>query len=278
MSKVAVAKRSFIMEHLRKAHMIELLAQGRRLDGRALLDYRPIDIKCNVIQKANGSAQVSLGNTQVIAGVKIEVGAPFPDTPDKGLLVVNAEILPLASPYAEPGPPDEDAIELSRVVDRGVRESDMVDLSKLVLIPGQKVRAIFVDVSVLNVDGNLIDATSYAVVSALLTTKMPELEVTSSGEIKEKDSMIPLPVSKIPVSVTFARIGEAMVVDPDSEEEAVMDARITLTTVDEGHLCAGQKGLAGGLTYEQIMFAAETAKIKGQEIREIIKKAVGSVG
>lgn len=275
---MASAKKSFIMEHLRKAHMIELLAKGRRLDGRELLDYRPIDIKCNIIQKANGSAQVSLGNTQVIAGVKIEVGAPFPDTPDKGLLVVNAEILPLASPYAEPGPPDEEAIELSRVVDRGVRESGMIDLSKLVLIPGQKVRAVFVDVSVLNVDGNLIDATSYAVVSALMTTKMPELEVSGSGEIREKGGLIPLPVSNIPVSVTFARIGESLVVDPDSEEESVMDARITLTTIDDGHLCAGQKGLPGGLTYEQIMFAAETAKIKGRQIREIIKKSVSSVG
>jgi exosome complex component RRP42 len=66
--KVAVvSKRPFVIEHLRKAQMIELLAQGRRLDGRSLLDYRPIDIKCNVIQKANGSALVSLGNTQVIA-------------------------------------------------------------------------------------------------------------------------------------------------------------------------------------------------------------------
>ncbi len=275
---MAAAKKSFVMEHLRKAHMIELLAKGKRLDGRALLDYRPIDIKCNVIQKANGSAQVSLGNTQVIAGVKIEVGPPFPDTPDKGLLVVNAEILPLASPYAEPGPPDEEAIELSRVVDRGVRESGMIDLSKLVLTPGQKVRAVFVDVSVLNVDGNLIDATSYAVVSALMTTKMPELEVSENLQIKEKPNTIPLPVSNIPVSVTFARIGESLIIDPDSEEESVMDARITLTTVDDGHLCAGQKGLAGGLTYEQIMFAAETAKIKGQEIREIIKKVVGSIG
>ncbi len=210
--------------------------------------------------------------------MKIEVGAPFPDTPDKGLLVVNAEILPLASPYAEPGPPDEEAIELSRVVDRGVRESGMIDLSKLVLIPGQKVRAVFVDVSVLNVDGNLIDATSYAVVSALMTTKMPVLEVSEGGGIVEKAEYIPLPFSTIPVSVTFARIGDSLIVDPDSEEESVMDARITLTTVEGGHLCAGQKGLAGGLTYEQIMFAAETAKIKGQEIREVIKKAVASVG
>ncbi len=197
------------------------------------------------------------------------MGTASLNKPDKGLLVVNAEILPLASPYAEPGPPDEDAIELSRVVDRGIRESGMIDLSKLVLIPGQRVRAVFVDVSVLNVDGNLIDATSYSVVSALLTTTMPELEVRDDGSIVESSHRILLPTSKIPVSVTMARIGDAIIVDPDS---------ITLTTIDEGSICAGQKGLAGGLTYEQIMYAAETAKIKGKEIREVIKKAVKGYG
>ena len=65
-----------------------------------------------------------------------------------------------------------------------------------------------------------------------------------------------------------------MIVDPSTDEEAVMEARITLTTVDSGGLCAGQKGLPGGLTLEQVKYAAETSRIKGQEIREIIKKAV----
>ena len=41
--------------------------------------------------------------------------------------------MPLADPTAEPGPPGEDVIELARVVDRGIRESGMVDLKQLVL-------------------------------------------------------------------------------------------------------------------------------------------------
>ena len=59
---------------------------------------------------------------KVIVGVKVGVAAPTPDSPDKGNLMVTAELLPLSSPRFELGPPRFDAIELGRVIDRGVRE------------------------------------------------------------------------------------------------------------------------------------------------------------
>ncbi len=271
-------KKSYIVEEVRKLQMNEQISKGKRLDGRGLLDYRPIKIETNVIEKANGSARVFIGNSQVVAGIKVQIGTPFPDTPDKGLLIVNTELLPLSSAQAEPGPPSEDAIELSRVVDRGVRESKMVDLSTLAIIPGKKVRAIFADVAVLNDDGNLIDTVSCAVVSALLTTKIPKLEVSDDDEIIEKETMVSLTVSDIPVPTTFAKIGESMFVDPDFEEESAMDARLTLTTTKSGTICAGQKGLPSGLTIEQVKHVAANSVIKGEEIRKIIKKAVSENG
>jgi len=267
---LSAVKKSLLVEQLRKNQMVELLSKGKRVDGRGLSDYRNIKIELNIIEKANGSAKVSIGNSQVVAGVKIATGAPFPDTPDKGLLIVNAEVLPLASPYAEPGPPDEHTIELARVVDRGIRESQMINLSKLVLIEGQKVYAVFVDVSVLDVDGNLFDATSYAAVASLATAKMPELDV--KGE--STGQKIPLPIAGLPISVTQAKIGDILIIDPTSEEEAVMDARITFTTDQEGNICAVQKGLSGTLSFEQVLISAETAQVKGNEIRALLKKAI----
>ncbi|MGB9659365.1 MAG: exosome complex protein Rrp42 [Nitrososphaerales archaeon] len=268
---MSAVKKSIVVEQLRKVQMIELLSKEKRLDNRGLMDFRPITMETGIIEKANGSARVQVGNTQVIAGVKIEIGDPFPDTPDKGLLVVNTEVLPLASAYAEPGPPDEDAIELARVVDRGVRESHMIDFSKLVLIPGKKVLAVFVDVNVLNTDGNLLDATSYATVASIATSKMPRFYVDEKGQIKQSDEIISLPINGIPVSVTMARIGDTLIVDPTSEEEAVMDARITLVLDEDGNLCAGQKGQPGTLTFDQVKLATNIAKVKAKEIREIIK-------
>jgi exosome complex component RRP42 len=268
------ARKSYVVETLRRTQLVELLSKGRRLDGRALDQTRRLDIETGLIEKANGSAMVTLGNTQVLAGVKVDKGTPFPDTPDKGLLVVGAEVLPLAASYVEAGPPDESAIELARVVDRGVRESEMIDLGTLVIKEGKFVYAVFVDVNILNVDGNLFDATSYAVVSALLTAKMPKF-VLEGDAVKNTGERVPVPVSKVPVSLTMASISDSLIVDPTAEEEAVMDARITLTTDDEGHICAGQKGEAGSLTTAQILTAGDWAIAKGKEIRTVIKGATG---
>jgi exosome complex component RRP42 len=265
-------KKNYVVETIRKAQMVELLAQGKRIDERALDQTRPIRIETGIIQKANGSARVTLGNTQVIAGVKIATGTPFPDTPDKGLLVVNAEILPLSSPYAEPGPPSEDAIELARVVDRGIRESEMVDLTKLCLIPGKSVVTIFVDCNVMNVDGNLFDATSYAVVSALRTAKMKKYKV-KDDKIEATEDWVPVPVERTPVSVTLARIGDRLVVDPVTEEEASMDMRITITTDDDGNVCASQKGEASTITPAHVLEAADTSIRVGKQIRKQILEA-----
>ena len=78
--------------------MNEVLSRGMRLDGRGLCDMRELTIETNIIEKAEGSARVKLGNTELIAGVKVNLGTPFPDTPDKGLLIVSAEVLPLLRP------------------------------------------------------------------------------------------------------------------------------------------------------------------------------------
>ncbi|HZW57795.1 MAG TPA: exosome complex protein Rrp42 [Nitrososphaerales archaeon] len=274
---MSAVKEKFVVEQLRRSQMSELLSKGRRLDGRGLMDIRDLVVEANVIEKAEGSARVKLGNTELIAGVKVNLGTPFPDTPDKGLLVVSAEVLPLASPYAEPGPPNEDTIELARVADRGVRESGMIDVSKLVLVEGKSVYAVFVDVSILNVDGNLFDATSYGVVAALLTTKIPKYEISAEGQPVKTEETMSLPIQTVPISVTFAKIGNQLLVDPASEEEAVMDARLTLVSDDRGNICAGQKGQAGTLSPEQILLAASTAKLKGEEIRAQIKRGISGL-
>ena len=266
------SKRStIIVEHLRKQQMWDAISKGKRLDGRNLDDIRPLEIELDIIKKANGSAKVKLGNSEVIAGVKIETGEPFEGLENKGALIVSAEVLPTASPYIEPGPPDEETVELARVVDRGIRESEMIDLDKLVLVPGKIVYTIFVDCSIINADGNLFDATSYAVVSALASSKIPVFEMQDGKVVHTGNSQDP-PVTTIPVSITAIRIGEAVILDPTSEEEACMNARITITTDSNGDYTAVQKGSTGAFTVGQIKKAAETARIKGEEVRARLKE------
>ena len=271
------SKRStIIVEHLRKQQMWDALSRGKRLDDRDFSEARELVIETHVIKKANGSARVKLGDTEVIAGVKVETGEPFEGLENKGALIISAEVLPTASPYIEPGPPDEEVVELARVVDRGVRESEMIDLDKLVLVPGKIVYTIFVDCSVLNADGNLFDATSYATVAALLTSKLPVFEMQDQ-KVVDSGSTQPMPVTSMPVSITAARIGDYVLIDPSAEEEACMDSRITITTTDEG-FCATQKGHPGSFTPDQIKKAAQAATIKGKEVRARLKGLVVNNG
>src|ERR671925_1656284 len=201
------SKRStIIVEHLRKQQMRDVISKGKRLDGRALDEMRTLEIELDIIKKANGSAKVKLGDSEVIAGIKVETGEPFEGLENKGALILSAEVLPTASPYSEPGPPDEETVELARVVDRGVRESQMIDLDKLVLIPGKTVYTIFVDCSVINADGNLFDATSYAVVSALISSKLPIFEI-QDGKVVDIGNRQDPPITTIPISITAVRIG-----------------------------------------------------------------------
>jgi exosome complex component RRP42 len=243
------------------------IEKGKRLDERGLQDYRPIKIEQGVIEKAEGSARVYLGKTEVLVGVKVETGEPFPDTPNEGVQTVNAELVPLASPTFEPGPPDENSIELARIVDRGIRESHAIDTEKLCIESGKKVFVVFVDVYVLNHDGNLIDASALAALAALLNTKMPNYEI-KDGELKIKQGYTPLPMKSHPITVTIGKINNQLIVDPQAEEEQVMDSRISIAVNEQGNICAIQKGGSGFFTPQQILEASKIAQQKAAEMRK----------
>jgi len=256
---------------VRQRRVAQLISGGKRLDGRELTDYREVKVEPGFIERAEGSARVRLGKTEVLVGVKIETGAPFPDTPNEGVLTVSAELVPLASPSFEPGPPDENSIELARVVDRGIRESKAIAVEELCIEPGKKVFIIFVDVYVLNHDGNLIDASSLAALAALLNTKMFNYEI-KDGEVKIKPGYKPLSIRNYPIAVTVAKINDKLVVDPWLEEEQVMDARLTMTIEKDGNICAIQKGGYGYFTPDQVIEVSKIVRQKAEEQRKLVVK------
>ena len=256
-----------VITKVKKKQIEQFIDKDKRLDGRELMDYREIKIEQGLIERAEGSARVLLGKTDVLVGIKIEAGEPFPDTPNEGVLTVNAELAPIASPSFETGPPNENSVELARIVDRGIRESKMIDTEKLCIEPGKKVFVVFVDIYALNHDGNLIDAAALAAVAALINTKMPNYEI-EDGEVKIKPGYTQLPIKQHPITVTCAKIGDKLIVDPWLEEEQAMDARISMAIDDDFNICAIQKGENGFFEPKQVLEAAEIAKDKAKELRK----------
>jgi exosome complex component RRP42 len=267
---------SSILDVLKKKKITALLKDGHRIDGRALDEPRQLIIDTGVIPKAEGSARVRLGDTEVVCGVKIQPDKPFPDLGDRGIFICTAEIMPLADPNVETGPPTEEVIELARVVDRGIRESGMIDLTKLVLQKDKSVIGLFVDNSVTDYDGNLFDACSYASVASILSCKIPKWEIKDDVPTKVDGQVMEPPITTLPVSVTMGRIGDQIIVDPNAEEWSCMDARITITTNSAGNICAIQKGGNDGFTQEQLIKCGQISIATGAKIRETIKKVGGS--
>ena len=164
---------NYVISQIKRDHLMNLLADGRREDGRQLDEMRKITVETGIIESAEGSARVHLGNTDVIAGVKVIPGTPYMDAPGDGVLTTGAELIPLAHESFEPGPPSEDAIELARVVDRGIRESGMIDVKQLCIKKGEEIWMVFIDIYALDYDGNLFDASNLAAVCALKNAIVP---------------------------------------------------------------------------------------------------------
>jgi exosome complex component RRP42 len=257
-----------VIPSIKREYLVKLAKQGKRADSRKFDEYRKIEIETGVISKAEGSARVRIGNTQVIAGIKMDVGEPYPDSPESGVLTTAAELIPLASPDFEAGPPRENAIELARVVDRGVRESEVVEVEKLCIEAGEKVWIIFIDIHILDYDGNLFDAASLASLAALFTAKVP-------AERFELGKDHPLPLKEPPVSCTSVKFNGVVVTDPSLEEEEIAEARLTVATDMKGDIRAMQKGLNGSFTKDEIKKVINTSIVNGKEIRKILNKSIG---
>ena len=230
----------------------EYLSEGKRFDGRKLDEFRDISIETGISKNAEGSAKVKLGKTEVLVGIKMGVSEPYPDSPDKGNLMVTAELLPLSSSRFELGPPKIESIELARVLDRAIRESKFIDLEKLCIKKGEKVWTIFIDIYSINADGNLLDAAGIGIVAALKNSKIPKYDEKNEkvlyGELSDKK----LPLKKeTPLSITIYKIGENLVVDPTQEEEDINDTRVTIGSHD-GIISSMQKGKSKALSEEEM--------------------------
>ncbi len=253
----------------------KLASENERLDGRTPLEYRNVTIEPDYIPTtADGSAKVSIGDTQVIVGVSTDLEEPFPDMPGKGTIVTNAELAPMADREFESGPPQEEGVELARVVDRGIREAEAIDLEDLCIEEGEKVITLFIDIHVLNNDGNLLDAAALGAVTALKSGTLPKYD-EEKDQLDREGERRPIPLTKTPVTATGRKIGDTIMFDTTKQEEEAQDARLTVSVTEKGNVVAMQKGGTEPYSQEEVMDTVEKVKDKTEEFRQLIEDAVG---
>lgn len=259
-----------IIPDIIKESLTNLAKNGERSDGRSFDEYRDIYLETGAIEKAEGSARVKIGKTQIMVGVKPQIGEPFSDTPNVGVLMTNSELIPMAAPNFEAGPPDERSVELARVTDRCMREAGVVDLEKLCIVEGKKVWMIFLDLHVLDYDGNLFDAAVMGSMAALMDTKLPEARLEGDEIVIDREKMSPLPIKEKALMSTFVKIDGELIVDPALQEEQIMDARISIGMTSEGNICAMQKGGMEPLGKDEIIKAVSRTKETTKKLMEYL--------
>ncbi|MBW6442536.1 exosome complex protein Rrp42 [Patescibacteria group bacterium] len=249
------------------------LSTGKRFDGRKQDEFRDITIETGISEKAEGSARVKIGNTEVIVGVKLSVSEPYPDSPNKGNLMVTSELLPLSSERFESGPPKFPAIELGRLIDRAIRESKFINLEKLCIKEGEKVWSVFIDIYSINYDGNLIDAAGIGAILSLKTAYLPKYDQENEKVLygEHTDQKIPLS-EELPIVITSHKIGGNIIVDPTIEEEDVSETRITIGGSVEGKLFSIQKGGIKEITVEEMDKLLEMNDNARKKVYSQIKK------
>jgi len=257
-----------VISTIEKSYIKNNLKKEQRIDGRGLWEYRDFEIKTDTIAAAEGSCDISLGDTRIMVGVKYDIGEPYPDMPDEGVCTVMAELLPLASPLFERGPPDEESIELARVVDRGIRHADCVQTNKLCIKEGEAVYIVFVDMYVINHGGNMIDCGGVGALASLISSHLPKGEWVDdepqwSGEYFKGSDII----NELPLPITFGKIGDILFADPSLPEELVSDGRLTIS-VTENDITSMQKSGAATFTSEEVKMLGEKAFEIAGNLRE----------
>ena len=252
-----------IVPKLLRAHLSELAGKNARIDGRSQWEGRNLEIEHSVLPRAEGSARVRMGDTIVLAGVKFQIMQPYPDRPNQGGLMCSADVRPIAGRNWEAGPPSPEAIELGRVVDRGIRESGCIDVDSLCIIPGEKAWQVILDLFAVSDDGNLFDAFALAGIAALRNAIVP-------AERFEVGEDYPLSVSKTPIMCSYHKVGGRFVYDACSREELGGDERIHITLGDDDNVHSLQKGLKGIFSPEEFAEIMTNAQERTKELREIV--------
>ncbi|KAL4856790.1 Exosome complex component RRP42 [Chlorella vulgaris] len=253
------------------------VSYNTRNDGRKREDFRQLKVQLGMLAQATGSARVQLGETDVIVGVKAEIGVPDADRPDCGRIVFGVECSPVASPAFRGRGGDELSSELARALERSMYPGPSgrgggIDLSVLSIVSGKTCWVLHVDALLLNIGGNLHDAVSAAAKAALADAKVPKVQVVPGEDPNDEpdyevdddpSEAMRLDASGMPICITVSLIGGHCVVDLTVQEELCSAAAMQVAVDASGGVCGitkrRQKGIEASLAMEMIEVAQRAA-------------------
>ncbi len=226
----------------------QLIMDGKRHDGRAVDELRPIKIEVGILKNADGSAYVEWGNNKVLAAVYGPKEA-FPkhvSDPQKAIIKCRYMMAPFSSleEHGRTGP-NRRATEISKVTKEVFENVIMLDR-----FPGCEID---IYVEVLQSDGS----------TRVTGITAAAVAVASSG----------IPMTDIPYAVSVGRAGEHLMLDlnylEDSGGDVDMPVAIGPRKNDVKFL-----QMDGSLTKEEYKRAMEMVQKAGAKIIKLQRAAL----
>jgi len=248
-----------------------------REDGRGCEDYRHMELETDIVSNTSGSARCRLANTDVLVGVKAEMGEPLVDRPSEGRLEFFVDCSANATPKFEGRGGEELATQISNMLSRAYTSSSCLDLRSLCVMPGEQCWILYVDILLLECGGNLFDAASIAARAALFNTKIPRVSMTT-GEKGEKELEISddpydccrVDVTNVPCIVTLNKIGHSHVIDASMSEEACSIARLQVGVTESGSITGIIKEGSGSLDPDSVIAMVQSGQRVGSNLCKVL--------
>ncbi|KAI7854002.1 ribosomal protein S5 domain 2-type protein [Circinella umbellata] len=260
-----------------KSYITQGIESDCRADGRGRLEYRHLVLENGLLSQTSGSARGRLGDSDVLVGVKVEIGDIEQDQPDQGRIVCNVECSPSASQQFEGHGADELNNTLTLALERFLcGPQSGLDLAKLCIIPGRQCWVIYVDAMVMDCAGNLLDCIIMTTRSALFDTRIPKTEIQDLGDgeyefevMDDVEDAEPIGNwNRLPLAVTLYKIGDRYIIDPTIIEELCSEVTLTVGVNKEGSICGVQKGSNGSIDPSLLTEMIQTATTLGKSLIE----------
>ncbi|XP_026883093.1 exosome complex component RRP42 isoform X2 [Electrophorus electricus] len=244
-----------------KVYIMHGVRDDLRVDGRGCEDYRHMEIETDVVSNTDGSAKVRMGHTDVLVGIKAELRRPRPNVPDEGYLEFFVDCSANATPEFEGRGGEELGVELSNTLYKVFNSHRSLDLRSLCVCPGEHCWVLYVDVLLLQCDGNLFDAMSIAIKAALFNTRIPKVRV-----LEDEEGGKEIELSDDPYDCLRLRVGHRHVVDATLQEKACSAASLLVAVTPRGAVTCVRKLGAGSLDPDSIFEMTETGKRVGKAL------------
>jgi exosome complex component RRP42 len=256
----------------------EGVEKGIRSDGRSRDQFRPYSLTVDCIPQANGSARIQVQKgCDILIGIRLDLGTPTLEAPTKGKIICNVDC--------------STSTALNEIENRSFREINTflaqtleklvvnsLNLEDLCILAEHHCWLVYLDVLVLEFNGNLLSCAMKALKSALKSLKIPQVSVTAielEADQKEasefaleidQDNYTQLVMHSFPELITFNLIstlesGDLWFVDGTMQEELAAREQVHVAVDEAGRICFVDSQGKGALSPDSLIGLLESAKV-----------------